>query len=169
MVGLLIGLVLGAGAMYLVLRSPWAGHGGLTPSDAGTVAVVKVDAGTKPHGKRPHGGGTTHAPRPTGDPNLPTIDDSSPDDPAPPAPQLVVLTAGDRSLEWRGDTVVLPAQKIDVGAGGESRGLEQSEIEQTSIAHCQGSRRAIASSTARPTPTSARRSPCRCWSTVRAT
>jgi len=135
-VGLVIGLALGAGAMYLVLRPPWVG-GAAAPPDAGVVATAKPDAGTKPHGKHPHGGGTGRAPRGNGngdDPHLPTIDDTfGPDDngQAAPQPPLVPLTAADRALEWRGDAVVLPPQKFDLGAGAaETRGLDQSEIEQ---------------------------------------
>jgi hypothetical protein len=134
-VGLVIGLVLGAGAMYLVLRPPWAG-GAAPVVDAGVVATAKPDAGAKPRGKHPRSGGGGHTPRPgnDSDPHLPTIDDQfGPDDPTPaaPQPQLVALTATDRALEWRGDAVTLPPQKIDLGAGTEARALDQGEIEQT--------------------------------------
>ena len=142
-VGLVIGLALGAGAMYLVLRPPWAG--GTAPVvDAGVVATAKPDAGAKPRGKHPRGG-AGHAVRPgtDSDPHLPTIDDVFGADDSPqaaPQPQLVALTAADRALEWRGDAVTLPPQKIDLGAANQARGLDQGEIDQTMSSQAGGVR-----------------------------
>ncbi len=44
---------------------------------------------------------------------------------------LPVLTDADRRLEWRGDDVSLPATKLDMGAGGEARKLDDNEINAT--------------------------------------
>jgi hypothetical protein len=46
-------------------------------------------------------------------------------------PELPPLTDADRRLEWRGDDVTLPATRIDMGAGGEARPLEDDEINTT--------------------------------------
>ena len=111
--------------MYLVLRPPWAGHA-TTTTDAGVVATAPADAG-KP--KKKPGGGTRPRHHDPGVPSAPAgSDDPGGEETEPPA---LVLTAGDRALEWRGDDVTLPPQKIDVGGGGEARGLEQGEIDST--------------------------------------
>jgi hypothetical protein len=112
LVGLVIGLVVGAGAMYLVLRWPWGGGAPVSP-DAAPVAAASPDAGkpkTSLKKKRPRSG--------TPQPGAPDVDE--PDD--------VQLSAGDRALEWRGDNVVLPPQKLDMGGGIEARPLQDSEI-----------------------------------------
>ncbi|HEY4240722.1 MAG TPA: AgmX/PglI C-terminal domain-containing protein [Kofleriaceae bacterium] len=112
--GLLIGLVVGAGAMYLGLERPWVHHGGLVPPDGPSVVVVQPDAPVKakPRHPRHNAGGLQVAP--------------DPGDDQAPAP---VLTAADHELEWRGDTVALPPQTIDLANGGaESRSLDDGEI-----------------------------------------
>lgn len=114
MLGLGIGLVVGAGGMYLTLRPPWGGRGAPAPSDAGIVAVAPHDAGTakpKPR-RRPGRGGTVAAPA-GGD-----ADETEP----PP------LTDADRKLEWRGDAVAKPPRTIDMSAGDEARPLDDGEI-----------------------------------------
>lgn len=111
LLGLFIGLVVGAGAMYLVLRPPWAG-GAAPPRDAGVVASAGSDGGvTKPKKKRR---------RPPGSPGQPGPDEYDETEPPP-------LSDADRRLEWRGDDVALPPAKIDMG-GGESRALDDGEI-----------------------------------------
>lgn len=55
-------------------------------------------------------------------------------------PELPPLTDADRRLEWRGDDVTLPATRIDMGAGGEARPLEDSEINATINAQSGGVR-----------------------------
>jgi hypothetical protein len=127
-VGLVIGLVVGSGAMYLALRPPW-GHGGTTPPvDAGVVALAPVDAGAaKPKRKRPHhhqAGGTNPGGVTTGDEQ----GWGSADYVEETEPQLVQLTAADRAMEWRGDDTTRPTQKIDMGGGAESRSLDDNEI-----------------------------------------
>jgi hypothetical protein len=103
--------------MYLVLRPPWGGHASAT-LDAGVVATATPDAPAK---KKPNK--QQRRPRPPGTP-------ASPDDPnddggdAPP----IVLSAADRALEWRGEDVTLPRQKVDLGGGGEARALDDGEI-----------------------------------------
>jgi hypothetical protein len=114
--GLVIGLVVGAGAMYLVLRPPWGG-GATAPTDAAVVAIATPDGGVtkKPTKKRPRRPGVPLQPGDT------DIDE----------PPLPPLSEADRRLEWRGDEVSLPAQKIDMGAGGEARQLDDAEINST--------------------------------------
>ena len=46
-------------------------------------------------------------------------------------PELPPLTDAQRRLEWRGDDVRLPASRIDMGADGEARALEDHEINTT--------------------------------------
>lgn len=100
--------------MYLVLRLSWGGATTASaPLDAGTLATAPTDAGAKPK-KKPRR-------RPTGS-SLP----GQPDD----GPEPVELAAADRVLEWRGDDVSLPPQRIDMG-GGEARSLEAGEINST--------------------------------------
>lgn len=111
LLGLFIGLVVGAGAMYLVLRPPWAG-GAAPPRDAGVIASAPTDGGmakTKKKRRRPGA---------QGQPGPDEYDETEP----PP------LTDADRRLEWRGDDVALPPAKIDMSGGGESRPLEDGEI-----------------------------------------
>ena len=103
--------------MYLVLRPPWGG--GAAPTVDAAVAFAPVDAGSakpkqKPKRKHPVGGGGVQS---AGD-----------DEPLEPA---IVLTAADRALEWRGDNVVPPPQRIDMSAGADARPLEDSEINAT--------------------------------------
>ena len=109
--------------MYLVLRPPWASR--VTPQspDSPPVVVVASDAGVSRPKKRKR-------PRPPGAPGQPgqTVAqiDSEIDEPALPP-----LTAADRALEWRGDDVALPPRSVDMAGGGEARGLDDGEINQT--------------------------------------
>ena len=129
--GLVIGLVVGAGAMYLALRPPWAGHG-TSASDAAVVAAAPADAGVGKPGrkkrvsrKRPGGGGGGNLT--SGDESGwgggDTIDEA-------PEPQLIPLTPADRALEWRGDDTSRGPQKIDMN-GGDTRSLDDGEIQST--------------------------------------
>jgi hypothetical protein len=113
--GLGIGLVVGAGAMYLALRPPWGGGTTQSPADAGVVAVGKPDAGTKPSKPRRRPGGQT--PR-TG----------SNDDIDEPLPPVVHLSDADRRLEWRGDDMAMPPKVIDMAGSDEGRSLTDAEI-----------------------------------------
>jgi hypothetical protein len=119
-IGLVIGLVIGAGAMYLVLRPPWVHRVTTSASDNPPVVMVSRDAGvTKPvKKKRPR-------PRPTGTPALQTSDGEL--DELEPA-QLATLSAADRALEWRGDEVALPPRTVDMAGAGEARALDDGEI-----------------------------------------
>jgi hypothetical protein len=123
-IGLVIGVALGAGAMYLVLRPPWAPRTHPAPADSPPVVVVTGDAGV-PHPKK------RRRPRPAttpGQPASPATADGEAEEPPPPPP----LTAADRALEWRGDDVSLPPQNFDMAAGGaQPRPLDDSEINQT--------------------------------------
>ncbi|MBA3455432.1 MAG: hypothetical protein H0T42_20235 [Deltaproteobacteria bacterium] len=120
--GIVIGLIVGAGGMYLVLRPPWGGAAVTTPSDAGVVSMAPADAGSgKPKKKKKR--------RPPGTVATP----GSPDEEEyyEETEPLPVLTDADRRLEWRGDDVSLPATKLDMGAGGEARKLDDNEINAT--------------------------------------
>lgn len=119
-IGLVIGLAVGAGAMYLVLRPPWGPRVATVASGGPPVVIVSNDAGVakpkKPR-KRSRAAGNQAAPQP-GDGEL-------------EAPELPPLSAADRALEWRGDDVTLPAQTIDMAGGGAARPLDDGEIEGT--------------------------------------
>jgi hypothetical protein len=127
-IGLVIGLVVGSGGMYLALRPPW-GHGAITPRDAGVVSVAPADAGVAKPKKK---GGHHHRP---GTPGNPTSGDDqawgSADYVEETEPQLVQLTAADRAMEWRGDDTTQPKQKLDMSSGVESRSLDDNEIRST--------------------------------------
>jgi hypothetical protein len=123
---LVIGLMVGAGAMYLVLRPPWGGGDTLAPSDA-AVAMAPVDAGatkTKPK-KRPRTGGTGN--RRT-NPGSDFSDTEDTDEQSGPA--RIQLSASDRLLEWRGESTSI-SRKIDINAPGDARPLEDGEINAT--------------------------------------
>jgi hypothetical protein len=107
--GLAIGVALGAAAMYLGSSRPWR-----SPDDAPVAAPVPVDAGAAPgkRRKRPTRSGAA------------TVDRGPIDD-------TIVLAAAEKRLEWRGDEVALPAQTVDMGAGGDARSLDAGEIRQT--------------------------------------
>jgi hypothetical protein len=114
LVGLVIGLVVGAGAMYLVLRPPWGTS--TPPAEVSVIATAPADAGvTKPKKKKR---------RPAGVPAQPGEQEFEETEPPP-------LTDADRRLEWRGDEVSLPSTKIDMTSGGEARPLEDGEINST--------------------------------------
>jgi hypothetical protein len=121
--------------MYLALRPPWAGRA-QAPSDAATIAQTPADAGVKKPGKkrgvrRRPGTGAPGAPGSvvSGDDPSWTGDDGATTEELPP--KLVALTPADRALEWRGDDTTRPAQKIDMAGGGESRSLDDGEIQST--------------------------------------
>jgi hypothetical protein len=126
--GLVIGMAVGAGAMYLALRQPWQRRLAAMSPDRPPVVMVGSDAGVKPVSKkrrsRPAGGPTQAA----GDPE--------PEEVAP-----LPLATADRALEWRGDEVVRPAQTIDLATGGgEARALDDSEINATITSQAGGVR-----------------------------
>lgn len=57
----------------------------------------------------------------------------------------IVLTAGDRALEWRGEDVTLPPARIDMGAGGgEARKLDDGEINGVIAGQSEGVRECVA-------------------------
>ncbi|MBL9015423.1 MAG: hypothetical protein JNL83_14660 [Myxococcales bacterium] len=122
--GLVIGLVVGAGGMYLALRPPWGGGATTSaPIDAGVpVAQVPGDAGVaKPKKKRrPRPPGTVAPPGGGSDEEY--YEETDP---------MVTLTAADRALEWRGDDVTLPPTRLDMGGAGEGRPLDDGEINST--------------------------------------
>lgn len=108
--------------MYLALRPP--GSGG-PDGDASTDAPVAVaapgdaGAGAPPAKKK-------RARRPGTPTSTPGAEDFEETEAEPPP-----LTAAERRLEWRGDDVTLPATRVDMGAGGEARPLDDGEINAT--------------------------------------
>jgi hypothetical protein len=119
-IGLVIGVAVGAGAMYLVLRPPWDPRATTSTSTGPPVVRVGVDAGVpkaKPKRRRP-----AHA--------TPATPQASDDELEAAAP--LALTAADRALDWRGDEVVLPARTLDLaGSGAAGRPLDDGEIRAT--------------------------------------
>jgi hypothetical protein len=111
-IGIAIGALLGATAMYLALERPWRGGAAVAAVDAGVPdvggpAVAKKKARKK---KRGGGGGTRVEADPT----------------APP------LSAADQKLSWKGESMDRPATTIDLGEDGdEARALSASEIQAT--------------------------------------
>ena len=128
--GLVIGLVVGAGGMYLALRQPWAHHDSAAPK-SDQVAEAPSDAGVKPTKKRRGGGGR----RPTGNggqsfaggEDEDWANSGGGDETA--SQKLVELSAADRSLEWRGDDTSPPKQSLDMSNNAEARSLENGEIQ----------------------------------------
>jgi hypothetical protein len=120
--GVVIGLTVGAAGMYLVLRPPWGGPTVEAPADAGVVSMAPPDAGSaKPKKKKKR--------RPPGTVATPGAPDE--EEYYEETEPLPVLTDADRRLEWKGDDVTLPATKLDMGAGGEARRLDDNEINST--------------------------------------
>jgi hypothetical protein len=136
-IGLVIGVVLGAGAMYLALRPPWA-RVATVPSEGPPVVVVSNDAGVSRPKKRKR----TRPPAAPGQPSAPGGDgqgDGPLDEPPPPP-----LTAADRALEWRGDEVALPPRTVDMASGGaEARSLDDGEINQVIAGQAGGVRECV--------------------------
>jgi hypothetical protein len=129
--GIVIGLIVGGGGMYLALRPPWGIETAAVPADAATVATAPNDAGgsgTKVKKKRRRPPGTVAAP---GAPDEEYYEETEP---------LAVLTDADRRLEWRGDDVTLPATRLDMSSGGEQRRLDDSEINSTIASQAGGVR-----------------------------
>ena len=131
--GLVIGLVVGVGGTYLVLRPPWAKHD-TAPADTEQVAEAPTgDAGVgKPKKKRRGGGG--HRPTGAGGQNFAGGEDedwanSGGGGEETEPPRLVQLSAADRALEWRGDDTSPGKTTLDMGNGAESRSLENGEIQ----------------------------------------
>ena len=135
--GLAIGLVVGAGAMYLVLRPPWGGGDASAPVDAGVVAKAPTDAGTgKQKPKRPRRPSTGGRQSPGNDFLPDSTDETEPSTPA------IQLSAADRALEWRGEQTSI-SRKIDMNAPGDVRPLDQSEINSTISSQSGGVRRCV--------------------------
>jgi hypothetical protein len=119
--GLVIGLAIGAGAMYLVLRPPWEHRAQTVRSDGPPVVIVNDAGVAKPKPKQRRS-------RPAGSAGV-AQGDPEPEEIAP-----LRLVAADRALEWRGDDVALPAQNLDMAGkpgGHEARGLDDGEINAT--------------------------------------
>jgi len=117
--------------MYLALRPPWGGGATSAPApiDAGVVSTAPSDAG--PAGKKKKR--RRHSPGTTAPGELPTIDGTfdGEEEYGEETEPLAQLSGSDRALEWRGDDVTLPATKIDMAGGKESRPLDDDEINAT--------------------------------------
>jgi hypothetical protein len=115
-IGVGIGLVVGAGGMYLALEQPWRSAAPAVseaPADAGP-AVAEPTKGKKKKRRRSGGGGgggVTEVP----------VDDT------------IVLTPADTKMSWRGDAVERPPATMDMTdpAGDEARALSNGEIQAT--------------------------------------
>lgn len=112
--GLVLGAILGAAATYLALEKPWAG-------DREVVATAAHDAGiddsadsqkTAKRGKRKRGKRT----KGESEAELQEID------------ERVVLTAADRTMQWRGPAIAAPDSAVNFGEEGGGRRLDDSEI-----------------------------------------
>jgi len=120
--------------MYLALRPPWGGGATTPPPESTVVTSAPGDARVgsakptkkRPTKKRPVGGTTTAA--------------GGTEEFEETEPELPPLSDADRRLEWRGDDVTLPATRIDMGAGGDARPLEDNEINNTINAQSGGVR-----------------------------
>jgi hypothetical protein len=137
-IGIVIGLIGGAGGMYLALRPPWGGAATTPPpADPDAMAVTpgsgSAGSSAKPVKKR------ANKKRPTGATTVAQNGDSD-DSYEETEPELPPLTDADRRLEWRGDDVTLPASRIDIGDGGDARPLEDNEINTTINAQSAGVR-----------------------------
>lgn len=99
--------------MYIVLRPPWQRH--LVPSaDRPPVVIVPLDAGPgKPVSKKRRSR---------------TAGAASAGDPAPEEVAPLPLTTADRALEWRGDDIARPPQKLDLAGPDDARPLDDAEI-----------------------------------------
>jgi hypothetical protein len=126
--GLVIGLAVGAGGMYLALRPPWASQS-TAQSEPATVAEAPRDAGVgKPKKKRPHRGGGNYGRQPgPGGEDEDWANSGGTEETEPP--KLVQLSSGDRAMEWRGDETTPPKQSLDMANGAESRSLDNGEIQ----------------------------------------
>jgi hypothetical protein len=128
--GLAIGLVVGSGAMYLILAAPWQ-------SEPAAVAAVPPDAGSGAAvatGKKKKGGKARRPPgtaRPGEDEG-----DYEPGEVEETGPPPIVLTAADKELVWQGDAVKPPARTLDMSDDGGGRTLDDGEI--SSVVNGQG-------------------------------
>jgi hypothetical protein len=108
LLGMLAGVVLGGGVMWMVLERPWAGGGetAAVEADAGVVAAGPGAGKGKGKGK-----GTKRRAAPTED-------------------GPVQLTEADLAMVWKGDAVELPPKEVDMESGAEARSLSGGEINQ---------------------------------------
>jgi hypothetical protein len=128
LVGLVIGIGLGAGAMYLALQRPWQREAPQAVQPV--VADPGSEAPKKPPGKRRRGGrGGTDAPNEGAADGIDGNAAGGEAGLAEPEPPAIVLSAADRRLVWRGAEVALPAARHDFSAGAATeRALSDEEI-----------------------------------------
>ncbi len=112
--------------MYLALRRPWDHGMAASTSAVETIAVAPGDAGVPAKPQRKH----KHGPRPRSGDDTTSATTATADDDGPDEPAAAALTDADRRLEWRGDAVALPPQKLDMAAG-DTRRLDDNEIDTT--------------------------------------
>jgi len=117
LLGMLAGVVVGGGAVWLGLERPWGGSGsGSAPEEARDAGVAAASTG-KDKGKRRGGRRRTAA--------------AAEDGP-------VELSAADLALAWKGDAVELPPRSVDLGAEGDARPLTPAEINAVIRSQSQG-------------------------------
>lgn len=109
--GAVIGLAVGAAGMYLGMARPWQTEGeAVVEADAGAAEPVAEDGKKRKKRRRKKGK------RGAGDPEQDQFID-----------EVVEVSAADRKLMWKGQSVSLPARDMDF-EGSSGRSLEQSEI-----------------------------------------
>ncbi len=119
-VGLCVGVAIGAGGVYAALEKPWASASNqakASTSDAGP--DQSADEG-KDKGKGKRGRRGKRAGRGRGD--------SSDEVELQEIDERVVLSAADRKLIWRGPDIAIPNSSVDFGAGQGGRPLDDGEI-----------------------------------------
>lgn len=131
--GLVIGAVVGAGAMYLALRPPWPSQPTAAPAPE-EVAEAPSDAGVGKGKKKKRGGARRPGGGGGGGQNFAGGEDEDwansgggGEETLPP--KLVELSAADRGLEWRGDDTAPGKTTLDMGNNAESRSLDNGEIQ----------------------------------------
>jgi hypothetical protein len=106
--------------MYLGLEKPWrstpARVAAVTPDPGSGSGSGSGSAAKKKKKRRGGGGGGDNSGGDVGDAE--EYEESEP----------IVLTAGDRKLEWRGDEVSLPPKILDMEDNKEARALDDGEI-----------------------------------------
>lgn len=107
--GLIVGLLLGSGGMYLALEKPWEGDASAIESDAGP--AVAEDTGKKKKKRK-----KKRRKKRAGDVQINVGDD------------IPTLSAADRKLVWKGSAVALPPRTMDMDSGEDSRPLNSGEI-----------------------------------------
>ncbi len=109
LLGLIVGVALGAGGMYGALEEPWLGAAQVSEEpDAGVVAADSADK--RKRRRRGRRGRRAAAAEQSAGAEVPA------------------LTEADRKMVWRGDKVALPQREVDFAADSGGRPLNSGEI-----------------------------------------